>query len=69
MFKKKCFEIVFFLTLKNLAHMICYKGFWFEILVISLLFAISINIQRIFLLMKKRDEKNKIDKPNKSNIS
>ena len=32
-------------------------GFWFEIVVISLLLAISINLQRIYLLMKNRDEK------------
>ena len=39
-------------------------GFWFEIVVISLLLAISINLQRIYLLMKKRDEENEVEKPN-----
>jgi len=37
-----------------------------EIVIISLLVAISINIQRAYLLMKKREEKNDIDKPNNS---
>ena len=36
--------------------------FWFKIVVVSLLLAISINLQRIYLLMKKRDEKKKDDK-------
>ena len=40
----------------------------FEIVVISLLFAISINIERKYLLMIKRAEKNDIDKPNKINV-
>jgi|MDTE01.1.fsa_nt_gb hypothetical protein len=40
-------------------------GFWFEIVVISLLLAISINLQRVYLLMKNRDEKNEFEKPNK----
>ena len=39
-------------------------GFWFEIVVISLLSAFSIKLQRIYLLMKKKDEKNEVDKPN-----
>jgi len=30
-------------------------GFWFEILVIALLLAISINLQRIYLLMKNKN--------------
>ncbi len=29
-------------------------GFWFEIIVISLLLAISINLQKIYLFIKKR---------------
>ena len=40
-------------------------GFWFEIVVISLLLAISINLQRVYLLMKNRDEKNEFENPNK----
>ena len=40
-------------------------GFWFEIVVISLLLAISINLQRAYLLMKNRDEKNEFENPNK----
>ena len=30
-------------------------GFWFEIVVIALLLAMSINLQRIFLLTKKNE--------------
>jgi|GEM_PF-5834654 hypothetical protein len=30
-------------------------GFWFEIVVIALLLAISINLQRIYLLMKNKN--------------
>ena len=30
-------------------------GFWFEILVIVLLLAISVNLQRIYLLMKNKN--------------
>ena len=30
-------------------------GFWFEIVVIALLLAMSINLQRIFLLIKKNE--------------
>ena len=30
-------------------------GFWFEIVVIALLSAISINLQRIYLLMKNKN--------------
>ena len=40
-------------------------GFWFEIVVISLLLAISINLQSVYLLMKNRDEKNEFENPNK----
>ena len=31
-------------------------GFWFEIVVIALLLAMSINLQRIYLLMKNKNE-------------
>jgi hypothetical protein len=30
-------------------------GFWFEIVVIALLLAMSINLQRIYLLMKNKN--------------
>ena len=30
-------------------------GFWFEIVVIALLLAISINLQRIYLLMQNKN--------------
>ena len=36
-----------------------------EIVFISLLFAISINIKRIYLLIKKRDENKEIDRPSR----
>ncbi len=39
--------------------------FWFEIVVISLLLAIPINLQRIYLLIKNRDEKNEFEKQKK----
>ena len=31
-------------------------GFWFEIVVIALLLSMSINLQRIYLFMKNKDE-------------
>ena len=39
-------------------------GFWFEVVVLSLLFAISINLQGIYLLMKKIDAENKVENAN-----
>jgi hypothetical protein len=31
-------------------------GFWFEIVVVALLLSMSINLQRIYLFMKNKDE-------------
>jgi hypothetical protein len=31
-------------------------GFWFEIVVVALLLSMSINLQRIYVLMKNKDE-------------
>ena len=37
-------------------------GFWFEIIVISLLLAISINLQKIYLFIKKRGMESNVSK-------
>ena len=42
-------------------------NFWFEILDVSLLLAISINLQRIYILRKKKDAKVREEDPKKVN--
>ena len=37
-------------------------GFWFEIIVVSLLLAILINLQRIYLFIKKRGIETNVSK-------